>query len=87
MTLKTRLLVFTTYFFLLAIIIGAGYAAYDFLNKNFYRAISESNEIVDLQKNITASAIDIEEFNNVLGRLEKKKSGYTDIQAIKDPFD
>jgi cell division protein FtsB len=87
MTLKTRLIVLTAYFFLAAIIGGTGYLAYNFLNKNFYQAISESNEISDLQKNITASSINIEEFNNILGKLEKKKNGYSDIQTIKDPFD
>jgi hypothetical protein len=86
MKIKLREIALIAYFFLTSAIISAGYWAYNFLNENFYQAVSQSEEIITLKKNIAAGAIDIKDFNIILEKLEKKKSGYTDAEEIKNPF-
>lgn len=57
-----------------------------FLYKNFYQVITQSEEILALQKKVAIDTVDIEKFNEVIKKIkEKTKLEY--LNKINDPFD
>lgn len=57
-----------------------------FLYENFYQVITQSEEILVLQKKVAIDTIDIEKFNEVIEKIkEKTKKGY--LGKVSNPFD
>ena len=86
MNLKTRLITIGTYLILLAVIATSGFFVYEFLNKNFYQIISQSNEIISAQKNIKTENINIDGFNKALNNLTEKRLESVEKNNITNPF-
>lgn len=57
-----------------------------FLYRDFYLVITQSEEILVLQKKVAIDTVDVEKFNQVIEKIkEKPKSGY--MGRISNPFD
>ncbi len=70
---------------ILGVIAILGYSAY-FLYENFYQVMTESEEIVKLQKSISNENINMKKFNEIVEALERREKK-EDIIGINDPFD
>ena len=57
-----------------AAVIAAGAYLYFFVNDYFYPALTGSQTVLSLQKNIAAQAIDVSKFNNLLEAISQKTS-------------
>jgi len=57
-----------------------------FLYKNFYQAITQSEIVVVLQKEVAISTVNIEKFDEILKKINHKTTG-RDLGEINDPFD
>lgn len=71
----------------LVIIIAFGYTLY-FLYENFYLAVTQSEEIILLKKEVAPDTVNIENINNVLELISDKTNTSTtsNIEDIKNPF-
>lgn len=70
---------------ILIIIVAFAYT-FLFLYRDFYLVMTQSEEILVLQRKVSIDTIDVEQFNKVIKKIkEKSKSGY--IGRINNPFD
>jgi hypothetical protein len=65
--------------------IAAGFIIYYFLNNLFYPAIAGSQNIVVLQKNTAAQAVNVAKFNDLVNTLSQKASSSAPLPAA-NPF-
>lgn len=56
-----------------------------FLYKNFYQTIAQSEEIIILQGKLSIENVDINKFEKVMEKMEKKTAP-RQIREINDPF-
>jgi hypothetical protein len=71
---------------LLAIaVIAVGFFIYYFLNNLFYPAIAGSQNILVLQKNTAAQAVNVAKFNDLVDTLSQKASSSAPLPAA-NPF-
>jgi hypothetical protein len=78
--------IFLLVYLALAVFLGwVFYASYDFLYKNFYLAMAQSEEIITLKKNALINTINIENFRPIMENIEKKRSE-NNLGDIKSPF-
>ena len=80
---KIKLLLYLVVVFL---IIYAFTHVFLFLYENFYQVITQSEEILVLQKKVAIDTVDIEKFNEVMEKIKSKtKKEY--LGRINNPFD
>lgn len=56
-----------------------------FLYKNFYRTITQSEEILILRQKVAPLSVEMNKFNEVMKKI-KEKNKIRPITAINDPF-
>ncbi len=56
-----------------------------FLYKNFYRTITQSEEILILRKKVAPLSINMDKFNKIMERVEEKNK-ISKIKSINNPF-
>ena len=57
-----------------------------FLYENFYQTITQSKEILILQKKVAVETIDMKKFDDVMEKI-KQKANLHKIKKIDNPFD
>ncbi len=57
-----------------------------FLYENFYQTITQSKEILILQKEVVIEAINMKKFEDIMEKIRQKTS-LREIERISDPFD
>ena len=57
-----------------------------FLYENFYQTITQSKEILILQKEVAIEAINIKKFGDIMEKI-KQKTSLREIEKFSDPFD
>ncbi|GEM_PF-1354629 len=60
-------------------------AVSSFLYKNFYQTITQSEEILILRQKVAPLTVDMDKFNKIMAKIEKKKK-IRELGAINDPF-
>lgn len=65
--------IFTAYFVLM------------FLYNNFYEAITQSDVIIVLKRDVASEMVDMKKFDEIIEKLEKK-SAIHEVKAINNPF-
>lgn len=75
------------YFYVFLIFFGIliTYSLFTFLYKNFYETITQSEEILILQGKVIIETVDINKFNEVIGKLDQKIMPQPIIN-FKNPF-
>lgn len=56
-----------------------------FLYKNFYQAITQTKKIIILTEKVAVDAVNLEKFNVIMDKLEKKTSP-RELKNVKSPF-
>ncbi len=57
-----------------------------FLYENFYQTITQSKEILILQKEVAIEAINMKKFEDIMEKI-KQKTSLREIEKFSDPFD
>lgn len=86
MKTSIRKIYFYTQLFILTAILAVAIFTFLFLKTYFYPAITGSETILGLQKNIAADAINLEQFNKLLENINEKTSPKTNEPLVGDPF-
>jgi len=85
--LKIRWSVKYAYIIIAALVVGIIGFLSVFLYKNFYQTITYAKEIIVLKEKVAPETVNLEKFNEVLDKIEKKVTPETiDWQGIKNPF-
>ncbi len=64
------------------------FLSFSFLYNNFYLVMTESSEIMSLQKNIPMETINLNDFEKVIERIDSKSSVKNEeLKELKNPFD
>jgi hypothetical protein len=66
--------------------IAAGAYIFFFLNNSFYPALTGSQVVFSLQKNMASQIVDIKKFNNLVGNISQKTSSSSEPGLINNPF-
>lgn len=56
-----------------------------FLYKNFYQTITQSKEIIILREKVAVDTVNIEKFNIIMSKIEKKTT-FNKTENITSPF-
>jgi uncharacterized membrane protein YqiK len=57
-----------------------------FLYKNFYQTITQSEEILILQKKVATETVDMDKFNKLMEKIDKKTEE-RNLGGLNNPFD
>ena len=77
-----------SYLLILVIFSIVGYFSWAFLYNNFYLVITQSTEMMNMQKNVPIETIDLNKFEKVIKKIDDKSTVKEDyIQNIRNPFD
>lgn len=79
---KIKTLIFSGVFIL---IISSLLYVSSFLYENFYKTITQSEEIKILQKKVAIDTVDIDKFNEIIKKIEEKTNISNNIK-INNPF-
>lgn len=74
------------YFTAIILAVIAFYLTFNFLYKNFYVTIAQSDEIIILQGQITDEVVNMNKYNTVMKNLEEKAKK-RELGSINNPFD
>ena len=86
-SLKTQQIEIISYLVIAIIFSTSAFLSWGFLYNNFFLVITQSTEIMNMQKNVPIETIDLDKFKNIIKKIDDKtttKENY--VNTIKNPF-
>ncbi|MDD4901941.1 MAG: hypothetical protein PHE24_02285 [Patescibacteria group bacterium] len=71
---------------LLGAVLGAGVYIFSFAQNDFYPALTGSQTVFALQKNMAAQAVDVNKFDKLVENIDQKTSSSSLSSSVTDPF-
>ncbi len=86
--LKITLRKIFTYLYLLVVIsvIASLFFISNFLYNNFYLIITQAQEIISLESQVTGETVDMKKYDAVMKKIEEKTK-MPEVGSINNPFD